>query len=109
MLSGALLAATVATTTPQMTAVRVSSRPTIDGKLDEAIWQRAKPADTFTQKVPDTGKSPSHSTRVRILYDNEAIYVGIECEQKGTPVVARLTRRDRWIEADAASITEKNR
>lgn len=104
MLSGALLAAVVATTAPNMTAVRVDKPPQIDGKLDEAIWRRAKAADKFTQKVPDTGKPPSHSTRVRILYDNEAIYVGVECEQRGTPVVARLTRRDRWIEADVASI-----
>jgi hypothetical protein len=104
MLNSVLLAALVASTKPHLTAVRVDHPPVVNGKLDEAIWQRAKPGKTFTQKVPDTGKAPSHSTQVRIVYDNEAIYVGVECEQRGTPVVARLTRRDRWIEADVASI-----
>ncbi|MBK9265837.1 MAG: carbohydrate binding family 9 domain-containing protein [Polyangiaceae bacterium] len=100
MLGWPLLAAAAAAATPHMTAVRVDRPPVLDGKLDEAVWRHAKPTDKFTQKTPDAGKPPSHSTRVRIIYDNEAIYVGVECEQRGTPVVARLTRRDRWIEAD---------
>ncbi|HMY20985.1 MAG TPA: hypothetical protein PKA58_31895, partial [Polyangium sp.] len=97
MLNGVLLAAL--TTAPQMTAVRVEKPPVLDGKLDDAVWRQAKPSGAFTQKLPDAGKKPSHSTSVRIVYDNDAIYVGIDCEQQGTPVVARLTRRDRWIEA----------
>lgn len=109
MLSGALLAAAVSATTPHMSAVRVESPPTLDGKLDEPLWKLAKAAETFTQKLPDAGKPPSHPTRVRIVYDKEAIYIGVECEQKGTPVVARLTRRDRWIEADTISIAFDSR
>lgn len=104
MIGAAAVAAAISTATPQMTAARVEKPPVLDGKLDDSVWKQAKPSDTFTQKLPDAGKAPSHSTRVRILYDNEAIYVGVECEQRGTPVVARLTRRDRWIEADAVAI-----
>lgn len=102
MLNGVLLAALA--TAPHMTAVRVEKPPVLDGKLDDAVWRQAKPSGAFTQKLPDAGKKPSHSTLVRIVYDNDAIYVGIDCEQQGTPVVARLTRRDRWIEADAVAI-----
>jgi len=104
MLGGALLATAVSTAAPHMTAVRVDRPPVLDGKLDDTVWQRAKPSDTFTQKLPDAGKAPTHATRVRIVYDDMAIYVGVDCEQKGTPVVARLTRRDRWIEADVVAI-----
>ena len=89
---------------PHLEAHRTAQPPTIDGRLDDPAWQDAPAAESFTQKFPDEGHAPSEHTRVRVLYDDDALYIGFECEQQSVPVVARLTRRDRQVEADNVSI-----
>jgi hypothetical protein len=89
---------------PHLHAVRVTQAPSIDGRLDDAVWQRAAVSEAFTQKFPDEGRPPSDPTGLRVLYDDDALYVGFDCPQVATPLVARLTRRDRDIEADWVEI-----
>jgi hypothetical protein len=84
---------------PHLVAARADKPPVLDGKLDDAAWKRAPTSDAFTQKQPLDGRPPSDPTTVRILYDDENLYVGIDCPQT-VDVVARLTRRDRNVEAD---------
>src|SRR4029453_10248702 len=62
------------------------------------------PTDAFTQQGPHEGDPPSEHTRARIIYDDEALYVGFECEHKTTPIMRRLTRRDRDSESEWAGI-----
>src|SRR5262249_27476322 len=45
----------------------------------------------------------SEQTTIRVIYDGEALFIGVDCQQKA-PLVARLTRRDRPIEADSITI-----
>jgi hypothetical protein len=85
---------------PHIRAVRTPAPPVIDGKLDDPAWRLALPSDTFTQHFPDEGAPPSERTEVRILYDDDAIYVGIDCEQWHVPVVKRLMRRDTQLPSD---------
>ena len=59
------------------TAVEVTESPSIDGRLDEAVWRRAVPMTGFTQRVPYDGRPASEATEVRVLFDGEAIYVGV--------------------------------
>jgi hypothetical protein len=99
-----LLAQTVAAGPPHAVAARVSSPPVIDGKLDDDAWRDATPTTAFTQKAPIEGAAPTERTIVRVVYDDDALYVGVDCEQPGAPVVARLTRRDREVEADWVSV-----
>ncbi len=99
-----VLAQAIATSEPHLTARRIASPPAIDGKLDDAAWARADATSAFTQKFPAEGAAPTEKTTVRVIYDNGAVYVGIECEQLAVPVVERLTRRDRQVEADWVSV-----
>jgi hypothetical protein len=85
---------------PHIRAVRTPQRPVIDGKLDDAVWRLAPPSTTFTQHFPDEGAPPSERTELRILYDDDAIYIGIDCEQLHSPVVKRLMRRDTQLPSD---------
>lgn len=101
----AILAVTAQATTPHLTAARVSTAPVLDGRLDELTWKRAKGSDAFTQKLPTPGKKPRYRTLVRVVYDDEAVYVGVDCEQTDDAIIARLTRRDRQVEADAVTVT----
>ena len=47
-----------------------------------------------------TAQTPSERTLLRVVYDDEAIYFGFDCEQVNTPIVERLTRRDRDSESE---------
>ena len=69
-------AAAPARPTPRISAVRATAKIAVDGRLDEADWARAAPAKDFLQKDPDEGKPATEPTEVRILYDDDAIYVG---------------------------------
>jgi len=88
---------------PHLRAVRTPTPPKLDGKLDDPVWKLAVPASAFRQKVPRDGAAPTEPTTVRVLYDDTAVYVAFDCPQTHSPVAERLTRRDRWVEADAVS------
>jgi hypothetical protein len=68
------------------------------------VWQLATPVELPTQQHPADGKPSTEKTRVRVLYDDEAVYVAFDCEQKNVPVIERLTRRDRDSESEWASV-----
>jgi hypothetical protein len=89
---------------PHLTAVHVEAPPALDGRLDDAAWKQAPASSSFFQKAPREGSSPTERTTVRVVYDDDAVYVGIDCPQ-AAPVTARLTRRDREVEADWVSVS----
>lgn len=57
-------------------AVRTSETIQIDGKLDEASWQGASPAGDFIVYNPHNGLPSVYRTEVRLLYDDDALYIG---------------------------------
>lgn len=90
--------------TPHMVATRVADAPKLDGKLDDPVWASAPASSAFTQKFPNEGEAPTDKTTMRIVYDDEAIYVAFECEQTHASIVDRLTRRGRLVESDWVSV-----
>jgi hypothetical protein len=58
-------------------AVRTAQPPKIDGVLDEAVWADAAIVDDFTMQLPEEGIPASERTVVRILYDDDNLYLGI--------------------------------
>ena len=62
---------------PVVTAARVVGTIRVDGVLDEAAWTNARPATEFFQVDPEEGQPGSEATEARILFDDEAIYVGV--------------------------------
>ena len=85
---------------PHLAAVHTSRAPLIDGRLDDPAWQAATPTDAFTQQSPFDGAKPSERTQMRVLYDDDAVYIAFDCDQVNTPIVERLTRRDRDSESE---------
>ncbi len=78
-----------------MHAARRSGPIVIDGRLDELAWQQAPVASHFTQSYPDPGKPPTDRTEVRILYDDDALYVGVRMyDAHPDSIAAQLARRD---------------
>jgi hypothetical protein len=75
--------------------------PNLDGVLDDAAWELASPIDHFLQRDPDEGQPATERTAVRILYDDDALYVGIQAfDQEPAKIVGLLTRRDEWSQSD---------
>ena len=74
-------------------AARAFGAIRLDGRLDEPAWASAPVTDAFTQIDPDEGKPASQRTEVRVLYDDDALYVGVRLHDTG-PITARLGRRD---------------
>ncbi|MBI4521777.1 MAG: carbohydrate binding family 9 domain-containing protein, partial [Gemmatimonadetes bacterium] len=76
-------------------AARATPAPEIDGRLDDASWASATPASGFLQMEPNAGSPASHRTEVRVLYDNDAIYVGARMyDPQPDSIAAQLMRRD---------------
>jgi hypothetical protein len=85
-----------------VTAVRASTPPDIDGRLDDAVWRDAPAVSGLLQRDPDEGQPESERTEVRVAYDDAAIYIGANLRDS-TPaaIVRQLSRRDAAVEADA--------
>ena len=75
--------------------VRVENGPQIDGRLDEEAWLRAAVIDDFVQQEPAEGEPATERTVVRLLYDAEALYLGVEAyDTEPDGVIATEMRRD---------------
>ena len=77
----------------------------VDGRLDDAIWAQARPITDFLQTAPHEGDPATERTDVRVVYDDEAIYVGARLFDSDPSAIRRqLARRDATTEADLFEI-----
>ncbi len=51
----------------------------VDGWLDEAAWERARPIGDFYQRESFEGLPSTESTVVRVLHDDQNLYFGFLC------------------------------
>ena len=72
----------------------------VDGRIDEEAWARAVPITDFTQQEPVEGGVPSERTEIRVVFDEDAIYIGaiLFDDPEGIQVFQR--RRDGFLSAD---------
>ena len=64
---------------PTAAALRTDAPPTVDGRLDEPVWQQAVPLTGFVQSRPNAGAPATEETVVRFVYDDRALYIGAIC------------------------------
>ncbi|MFN2637424.1 MAG: DUF5916 domain-containing protein [Gemmatimonadaceae bacterium] len=87
--------AATATSSRVMRASRLTGSITIDGKLNEPAWNAAVPSGDFTQSYPKIAAPPTDPTEVRVLYDDDALYVGVRLfDAHPDSIAAQLARRD---------------
>ncbi|MBD3648355.1 MAG: hypothetical protein HUJ31_13085, partial [Pseudomonadales bacterium] len=79
----------------------------IDGRLDEAMWQRIPVREEirFVVLEPDTLEEAPWETRLRLFYTSEGLYVGVWNEQPVDTLVSRLSSRDSFIPRDDIGFT----
>lgn len=85
---------------PAYVVYRAEASPTVDGKLDEAAWQRAPWTHAFVDIRGEAAPAPSLSTRAKMLWDDDFFYIAAELEEPH--VWATLTARDAPIYRDNA-------
>jgi hypothetical protein len=100
----ALLIVSVASAVPTAPAVRRQGEVKVDGVLDEAGWQAAAWQTGFVSASSAVeGKNPPAAvqTRFKVLFDDDALYVGVECDEPNLDkLVARYTEHDQDVYRD---------
>ncbi|MFN5621925.1 MAG: DUF5916 domain-containing protein [Flavobacteriales bacterium] len=87
-------------------AVRVSQVPKMDGLLDDACWQTAPVAGDFIMDTPNPGTPLTQKTEVRVLYHDDAIYIGFMCfDESPDSILYELCGRDKSCNTDFAGVT----
>jgi hypothetical protein len=82
---------------------RIAEKMTIDGKLTEESWSTVESATDFIMFNPDNGKpiDPAKKTDVKILYDNDAVYIGaVMFDDEPGKIMKEMTQRDIFGSAD---------
>jgi hypothetical protein len=60
-------------------AVRIDGPITLDGRLDESIYEVTPPLDGFIQQEPREGAPASEPTQAWIFFDDRNVYVAARC------------------------------
>ena len=63
---------------PSMHPTKVIRPPRIDGILNEPEWRTAQVLTDFRQQLPNTGLPARFRTEVRVLYDEDHLYIAAE-------------------------------
>lgn len=79
------------------TAQRIDNAPAIDGFLDEDVWKDLPAATNFVMIDPGDGTPipEAQNTKVKILYDDEALYIGAYMQDDHPEkIIRQFTQRD---------------
>ncbi len=88
-------------TVPVLQAMKATTPPRIDGKLDEALWEQARPSRPFVHTLNGTLAEPR--TTVRLAWDEQRLYVAFDVEDDF--LVSEYTERDQHLwKQDAVEI-----
>ncbi len=86
-----------------MQAVRLAADETLvlDGTLSHPAWKRAPVYEQFVEKDPNFGAAPPQITRVQVLFDEKALYVGVTALDSQPALI-----RDPIVRADQVNRTQ---
>lgn len=86
----------------ELRALRTTESMIIDGVADEKIWAKTPADSSFTERSPQLRATPPVLTTVRVVYDDQNLYVLVESElaQQRLPKAQNLRRDSVNIFAD---------
>ncbi len=84
----------------EIVATRTNIPPIIDGIINDEVWEDAIIENEFVQFEPYNLAAPSEKTEVRLMYDNDYVYIAVNnYDTEPEKITGRLSRKDRWMEA----------
>jgi hypothetical protein len=76
----------------------VTSRPVIDGKLNDECWKHGTWAGNWYQYMPNEGAKPTYPTEMNIQYDDKNLYVAFRAFDKEPAKIVRMAGvRDEFV------------
>ncbi len=79
----------------ELVAIRTDTPPVIDGKMQDPAWQAANVASGFYQYEPHNDRPATYDTRVRVLYDDHAVYIAAKMiDQQPDSILRELGLRN---------------
>ena len=72
----------------------------LDGRIDESAWAMATPITDFTQQEPVEGAEPSERTEIRVVFDDDNLYIGAILYDDPEGVMAYQRERDAFLNTD---------
>lgn len=90
----------------ELIAVKVDEGPSIDGRLDDQVWEQAQVVRcTLMQYGPDYGCPMTEETEIYILYDDRYIYFGFHMDDPDpSTMMDALTPRDNYVTGEWIAI-----
>lgn len=79
---------------PLAEPMRTTKEITLDGRLDEIDWQRAQPLTAFLNKWPLDSGNAALQTEVRVLFNDQFLYVAAVNYQKKEDLIIQTLKRD---------------
>jgi hypothetical protein len=86
----------------QLPSSRLSQKPKVDGNLNDPCWDGIAIATGFVEASPTPGRieGSTRRTEVKVIYDDEAIYVAAKMYEHPDSVARELVGRDNIGTAD---------
>lgn len=78
----------------EYTTHKINEHISVDGELNESSWANINNATDFVQSNPNTGQASLKKTEVKVLYDDDALYIGAVCYDNQTDISKALCQRD---------------
>ncbi len=79
--------------------------PKIDGNLNDVCWSNVEVSTDFVTNQPEFGKPSAFRTEVKILYDDNAVYIGAYLfDKECSKVSCQLAGRDETSNADLFAV-----
>jgi hypothetical protein len=79
---------------PDIKAVFTDSPPSIDGWVNEEIWNKAAIINELYQREPKNGEPVSEKTEFLFLFDKNNLYIGIHCISAPGGITSKEMARD---------------
>ncbi|MFC2133151.1 sugar-binding protein [Bacteroidota bacterium] len=81
---------------PILRVTKIDSPIEITGRLDDPVWSSADPVSLTFEFLPGENIQAKEKTFVKVLYNDEFIYVGFECHDSNpNEIRANITDRDK--------------
>ena len=72
----------------------------LDGRIVEDFWAGATPITDFTQQEPVEGGEPTEKTEIRVVFDEDNLYIGAIIYDDPEEVLAYQRERDASLGTD---------
>ena len=78
----------------QLEAVKVKGHIELDGRLNEPVWAGVPATREFVTYSPSIGEPSRYDTRVKVVYNDRAMYFGAFMKDDPDKIVRGLSKRD---------------